>query len=326
MENSLTIRMVNSPVQANDLLTAFGEFLRLDVAQGDASPETIRTYHAQVNQFVDWCAERGITPAAASESELKAYRAHLAETYDSRATVSTKLAAVRRFYAMAQARGFRADNPAEGLRAPKDTTDRADRVKFLSVAETVKVLGLLDPSTPTGKRDRAIITLFVYNGPRLFEVAALDIGDLDLERGEIVIRHGKGGKQRTLLIGATVTDAVREWLDVWESVTADAEPALFVSLNHDPAERGRRMTSRAIRALVDGYLERAGCKRPGVSCHSLRHTFATLALAGGAKLTAISDALGHSNITTTQVYAKIVDRRVENPSRFVAEILGGTMG
>lgn len=314
-----------TPATSADLLAAFAEFLRLDVAQGDASPETIRAYHTHVQAFVDWCGKQRIAPATATEDDLKVYRAYLSERY-ARDTVASKLNAVRRFYAMAQARGFRSDNPAEGLRPPKDTTDRAERVKFLSAVEAAKVLALPNTSSVAGQRDRALLALFVYNGPRVSEVAALDTRDVDLERGEVVIRHGKGDKQRTLLVEDSVTSAIRDWLAVRDQVAVSGEPALFVSLNHDPSERGRRMTARAIRALVDGYLERAGCKRPRVSCHSLRHTFATLALAGGAKLTAISDALGHSNIQTTQVYAKIVDRRAENPARFVAEILGNTAG
>jgi len=100
------------------------------VAQGDASPRTIATYQAQVRDFLAWCAAQGVHPALATEDDLKGYRAHLVGRY-ARATVATRLAVVRRFYGMAQARGYRPDNPAEGIRAPTERTARAERTKFL---------------------------------------------------------------------------------------------------------------------------------------------------------------------------------------------------
>ena len=306
---------------APDLLIAFGEFMRLNVAEGDASPETIRAYHTHVKAFVAWCAAEGKHPTSIGEEDLKEYRAALAPLY-ARDSVATKLAAVRRFYTMLHARGFRADNPAQGLKAPKDKTNRAERIKYLNVPEAARVIALPDVTTAQGKRDRAMLSLFIHNGPRVSELAALNVADVDLERGEIVIRHGKGDKMRTLLIEPNVIADVRAWLAVRQALAQADAAALFVTLNHDPREHGQRMTTRAIRGLVDRYLLRAKCKRKGVSCHSLRHTFATLARAAGSQIADIGDALGHSSYETTQVYAKIVDQRANNPARFVAELLG----
>ena len=310
-------------VTQDELLAAFADFVRLDVAEGDASPATIRAYHAHVKAFVVWCQRRGVHPGMIGNSDLKEYRAELATQY-ARDSVALKLASIRRFYTMMHAHGYRADNPAEGLKAPKDKTDRAEKIenKYLTLPEASRVLAIPDTATIQGKRDRAILSLFLHNGPRVSEVAALNVDDMDLERGAIVIQHGKGDKKRTLLIEQNVIADVREWLAARGDVARADNPSLFIALNHDPHERGWRITARAIRQLVDGYLTRANCKRRGVSCHSLRHTFATLALAAGAKLPAIGDALGHSSIETTQVYAKIMNRHAENPARFVAELLG----
>lgn len=308
----------------DDLLAAFADFLRLDVAQGDASPETLRTYWGQVRQYLTWCAAEGVHPALATEDDLKAYRAHLVGRY-ARSTVATKLAAVRRLYDAAQARGYRPDNPAAGLHAPADRTARGERVKWLPLLALQRLLEAPSPHTLRGKRDRAILALMALHGLRVAEVAGLRIGDLDLEAGTLAVT-GKGRKARSVLLVERTAGLLRAWLEVRGAVARADCAALFVSLHHPDA--GTPMDRRAIRYLVDGYLARLGLKREGVSCHALRHSFATLSRAAGARLDAISRALGHSSVTTTQVYADIVDAAAENPARFLvgalAEMGGAT--
>jgi len=108
-------------------------------------------------------------------------------------------------------------------------------------------------------------------------------------------------------------------LDIRANVANPGEPALFVSL--DRAHRGGGMSARAIRYLVDNYLEALGLKAAGISCHSLRHSAATWARAGGAKLDAPADILGHADTSTTRIYAKVVNKMQENPARFLEAIL-----
>jgi site-specific recombinase XerD len=127
------------PVSTGDLLLAWADFLRLDVAQGDASPRTVATYQAQVRDFLAWCQAQGLHPALATEDDLKAYRAHLVERY-ARATVATRLAAVRRFYQAAVWRGYRTDNPAAGIRPPRERTARDELVRFLPLEGLKRLL------------------------------------------------------------------------------------------------------------------------------------------------------------------------------------------
>jgi len=302
-----------------DILDAFASFLRLNVAQGDASPETVRSYHAHVGQFVDWCTDHSLDPATAGEADLERYRADLvAEGYE-RGTIAVKLSVVRRLYEAATWRGLRPDNPAAGLKAPKERGTRADRVKYLPLAGFRELLDAPDKTTPKGKRDRAILALLGYHGLRVSEVARLPLDGLHLGDPAWVTVTGKGAKTRQVYL----TTKTRKTLETWLA----ARPAggghrrVFVTL--DRRTGGEPLSGRSIRRMVDGHLEALGLKEDGVSCHSLRHSFATWSLAGGAKLEAIQDALGHSSVETTQVYAKIVDKMQENPTVFLEKLLTG---
>ena len=310
-----------APIPTEELLTAFADYLRLDVAEGDASPETIRTYWGQVRNYLDWCQGEEVHPALATEEDLKQYRKALIEAGYARATVAARLNAARRFYAMAQARGYRHDNPAQGVKAPKDKTDQAERVKWLPLTAIQRVLTSPDPSTVKGKRDRAMLALLAIHGLRAAEVADLRMDDLDGETGALSVL-GKGQKRRTVLLVDLTAKSLADWLEARPQMAQQDEQALFVSLRDRRGDGpGRKLTRRGVRKVVDGYLEAQSLKRAGVSCHALRHSFATLSRAAGAKLDAISKALGHSSVTTTQVYADIVDRAAENPALFLVGAL-----
>lgn len=317
-------RLDLAPADA-DLLAAFGEYLRLHVAQGDASPATLRTYRAQVGQFVAWCQTQGIAPAGAVADDLAEYRAHLVATGVARATIKARLAALRRFYAAAVWRGLRPDNPAAGLKAPREKTSQVERVKFLPRDVLQRLRAHLPAGGPVRARDLALLTLFVYHGPRVSELVALDLADLDLDSDPpgLVIRSGKGGKRRTLYLVAPEVVALRAWLTEREAHAAPGEAAVFVATRSTrDGEAGCRLSARGVRARVDRYLERADLKRPGVSCHALRHSFATWSAYAGADVASIAADMGHSSITTTGVYVQVADRMKQNPAARLVELFG----
>jgi integrase/recombinase XerD len=310
------------PQRRGDLATAdimedFGKFLRLHTADGDASPATLRSYYGNAGQFVAWCGERGINPATATEDDIATYRRELVARYEV-GTVAVKLAAVRRLYEAAVWRGLRQDNPAAGLKAPRDKTERAERVKFLPLDGLRRILDAPKGDNPAAVRDRAMLALMGRHGLRVSEVAGLKVDAVDLDAGTVRV-VGKGRKSRTVYLIESPAEALRQWLDVRQSVANPGEPALFVSL--DRAHRGGGMSTRAIRYVVDNHLADVGLKAKGISCHSLRHSAATWARAGGAKLDAIADQLGHSSTDTTRIYSKIVNKMQENPARYLEAML-----
>lgn len=302
----------NQSLATIDLNQALADFLRLNVGDGDASPKTIASYLTEVRQYSLWCETEGINPARASEDDLREYRSYLVQHY-TRGTVATKLAAIRRLYDAALWRGLRLDNPAKGLKAPKDKTSREDSVKFLPLEGFKRLLNL-----PDNTRDRAILALMGWHGLRVEEITNLNRDDMNLE-GELptISVTGKGNKTRRIHLIERSAAALSAWLDVRPKSN---DSAVFVSIGN--RGRGKRLTTRGIRAMVDGYLQQAGLKADGISCHSLRHSFATWSLAGGAKLTAISGAMGHSSVETTMIYARIVDRINENPARYLSALMG----
>ena len=322
MANDLVV-VGSAPPARVDPLVLFAEFLRLDVANGDASRHTIRSYFGNVRQFSTWCAEQGLAPAAATEANLKDYRAHLVQT-NARSTTATKLAAVRRFYVMAQARGLRPDNPAQGLKAPKDKTRLAEKrlSRCLTETELMALLSQCNTTTPANTRDRALLYLFFQCGPRVAELAGLDVADVDLEQGTMRVL-GKGSKYRTLMPVGVALQALREWLTLRQSLATAGETAVFVQLPRKHEGRGCRMSAGAIRERVDHYLAAADLKRPGVSCHALRHTHATLYIEHGGSLLPLSYNLGHASTITTQIYIEMRDMKNNNPALVLDRVMAG---
>lgn len=331
------LAVIHEPT-VEEILEQFARWMRLDVGEGAASPATLRSYFSDVRQHLCWLFGQGLTPAQADEEVLKSWRAFLLgdgapgllEPGNSHApgcysvsTVGRKLASVRRFYQMAYARGALPANPAEGLKAPKDRTDRAERVKFLTLVAVQRALQAPDVRTVKGMRDRAILVLMAMHGLRVAEVAGLDLGDLDPDAGSdgTLTVIGKGSKQRVIYL----TDDTRQELDRWlraRQLMDVNEAALFLATHENGHGPAGRLGVRGIRVMVDGYLRAVGAKAAGVSCHSLRHSYATHSLAFGAKIAAISKSMGHSSLNTTMVYADIVDRARENPARFLSGMLG----
>jgi site-specific recombinase XerD len=152
------------PEDPADLIEIFGHFLRLYVADGDASPATMRTYHAQAGQFVAWCRQQGLSPTVATETDIIAYRKHLVEAGYKPTTIGLKLAVVRRLYEAMRWRGLRHDNPAAGIKAPRDRTSRDERVKYLPLQGLKQLLVAPQGDGPLACRNRAILALMGVHG------------------------------------------------------------------------------------------------------------------------------------------------------------------
>lgn len=295
-------------------------FLRLNVAQGDASEHTITGYMIHIRQFYGWCVEGGLQPGRANEFDLARYRRHLVTQGYKRSTITVKLSAVRRFFQAAIWRGLRDDNPAAGLKAPREHTTRRDQVlaRYLSPEEISELLSVPDRSTQAGIRDWAMIGVMYFHGLRVSEVANLELLDVKMDAKQIHVRSGKGGKDRVLPMIETTHNMLWSWLKVRHQICSKKTGnAFFLSLSQ--RNLGGPISVNGIRDRVNHALAMAGLKRPGISCHALRHAHASHFVAAGGEIVVLSQEMGHASIETTSIYTHVANAIKSNPAAKLEE-------
>jgi site-specific recombinase XerD len=320
-------RQQNDLISTTDLLEQLHTWLIIDVSQGDPSSNTLRSYLGSAKSFLFWCDTSGINYATAKEIDLKRYRAHLVRKRYRPGTIATYLAGVKRLYAALLDWGWRRDNPAATLKARKDLTSISDRIISKYIPDREAFLDLYripDENTLEGKRDQAILRILCYTGIRVSELCALNKDDVQLgDFPTLIVRAGKGRKRRYIPLGEEDADVLQSWLDLRKTIEGADQEALIISL--DRRTRGSRLSTRGARNVVNKYLKIAGLKKPGRSCHALRHSTATWLLEAGVPMQAIADLLGHSSMDVTAIYARVVDHRKYTPgdvlSRTIREAL-----
>lgn len=309
-----TLRRDRQEISTHDLLDTFAVFVHIDVANGDASEDTVRGYYSQVKQYVEWCGQAGINPATATEDDIKQYRAYLIQQRYEPGTIAHKLTVVRRFYEAIKDRGYRADNPAAGVKPPRDRRAEDD-IPYLSEDELRRLLDAL-PRDGSEKhlRDLALLAFLGLQARRQIEAHRASVEDIRPDGSMLV----KGKYHDTVIqLRSDVQAIFRAYIERrGRTLYDDMGTPLFVAVGNRAG--GRRMSRRGIRQVVDFYLRKAGLKRPGLSGHALRHTAATLAYAGTKDLRAIQELLGHQDPKTTSKYAHIVNRREDNPAEAIA--------
>jgi site-specific recombinase XerD len=288
------------------LIDAFGADLRRQAV----ADNTLRAYGADVTQFARWATERGLEPAAVDGRAVRRFAASLSERGQAPATVARKLAALRGLFQADIERGGRADNPAELISTPK----RAQRLPHVLKADDVAaLLDRITQTSPLELRDRAMFELAYGCGLRAQELVSLRVSSVDFD-SELVRVEGKGSKTRLVPAGEHALRALDRYLARARPTLArrDAEGPLFVSKSgmalqtSDVRRRLRIWARRAAAGAADG--SSLACTHP----HALRHSFATHLLEGGADLRVIQELLGHSTISTTQVYTRVEAARLKS--------------
>ena len=267
-----------------------------DLTVRSAAESTRRAYANDVGQLAEWASRFGKEPDALRHRDLRRFASHLSDRGISKAGIARKLAAIRAFYAALLRAGEVTANPADLVATPK--RDRK-LPRVLSREEMQTLLDRIPTRTPLEMRDRAMLELAYSCGLRAEEVVNLNVDAPDFESERLRI-EGKGGKTRFVPMGEPAQAALSRYLERGRRalVGRDGEQALLVS------KSGRRLHPSDVRRRLQRWVREAAIAG-GVSPHALRHSFATHLLEGGADLRTIQELLGHSNLSTTQVYTQV---------------------
>lgn len=275
---------------------AITAFLRYLLAERNVSPHTLDAYRSDLEQFRSFLAGQEIDWRAVDKAVLRRFIVMLQAQGAARSSIARKLACLRSFYRFQQREAQVSANPAGTVISPR----LGRRLpQTLSVVQVVRLLRAPDTMTPWGLRDRAILELLYASGLRVSELVLLNLESVDWQRAEIRV-WGKGAKERIVVVGQPAMLALRSYVERGRPGLASrkASPALFLN------QRGGRLSDRFVRMLVERYAREVGIE-VDVSPHTLRHTFATHLLDGGADLRVVQELLGHVNLATTQIYTHV---------------------
>jgi len=304
---------------------AFEQMVRLTVAEGAASPRTIKAYSASIGLFFAWAKSHDFEAHKATVLHVQAYRAELAKKYK-RGTVKLYLRAVRLFFEALQRYQKREDNPAAGIYAPRENTPAEQTIldKALTPTEAMRLMDFLPHSgTAAGSRDRAVVLIMMLQGLRAAEVAGLTIRDLDDSYTRLTF-IGKGSKKRSVTLAPEVRQALISWTETrFKRQAACFGGPLFLCLEPGPGypRDDKHISVRMVERIADKYLNFAGLKKPGRSAHALRHTYAMLAVLGGAEREALGVSMGHAGPATTHIYTRAAAIFQDNPADAVSKML-----
>ncbi len=272
------------------------------------SEHTLRAYHKDLLQFDNFLkAEKRISLESINHLLLRKFLAVLRSKNYSKTTVARKLASIRSFFKFLIQKGELVSNPFEMLRTPKQDKKLPH---FLSINEVDVLLKTPVRSNVMGLRDMAILETLYSTGIRVSELVGLDEKNIDFFGGMIKVQ-GKGKKERLVPIGSHALKALNEYIDSKsksrknEKKQVNSIGPLFLN------KFGDRLTARSVARSLDKYLKMSGVNLL-TSPHTFRHSFATHLLDKGADLRAVQELLGHSNLSTTQIYTHITTERLKS--------------
>ena len=289
---------MRSPASSpEDALRLFLEYLAVEKG---LSANTIQSYHRDIRKFVAVLKARKISLGRVSEDTLVRFIHGESQGGLSARSLARLISALRSFFRFLVLSGYLRKDATTQLTTPSTWLALP---KFLTVAEAEALLQAPDEKKPRGLRDRAMLEVLYGSGLRVSELATLKTAEINLEDGFLVCR-GKGGKERIVPLGRSSCRAIRRYLEeVRPLVDADGREELFLS------RRGRPFTRQGVWKLLGQHAAKAGLSAK-ISPHVLRHSFATHLLERGADLRSVQLMLGHSQITTTQIYTHVSRERL----------------
>jgi integrase/recombinase XerD len=270
------------------------EFLTYIQVEKGLAQHSIASYQRDLTRLQTWAGQNGKDVLELTRADLRKWIASLSRDGLAPTSVARAVSATRGFYKFLMLDGHIKRHPAEDL----DTPQRfAYLPKFLTEDEINRLLGAPDISTEEGIRDRAVLEIMYATGLRVSELVNLKQADVDLLAG-LVRCHGKGNKERRVPLGKSAIHWLQQYSAVKAGYGKQSSPYVFL-------HRGRQFTRQLAWSMIKNHAEKVGIKN--VSPHTLRHSFATHLLQHGADSSSVQALLGHSDISTTQIYTHFTD-------------------
>lgn len=261
------------------------------------SPHTIRAYTRDLAQFFEVVGELSATQIRFTH--IRRYLAHLSQHEQKRTTIARKMATLRTYFRFLIRERLISSNPMVGIHSPK----LGYRLPKYLEHDEIERLMATPGDGPIGLRDKALLELMYASGVRVSEASSLTLEQLSIQDGEIRIL-GKGNKERLGFLGTVACNSLNRYLEEGRPLL-EKEPVPWVFLNRDGGELG----VRSIRRLLNKYAKQAHITR-AINPHILRHSFATHLLEQGADLRVVQELLGHTNLSTTQIYTHVSQERL----------------
>jgi len=267
------------------------------------SENTLKAYRSDLTSFAEWLNKQTISLETALAEHINSYLVYLAKQNRTARSQARMLSSLRQFYAYMIREQLVAQDPSALIPLPKLGRQLP---KHLTEKDVEALLNAPDTKTVLGIRDRAMLEVIYASGLRVSELVDLQVSQLNLRQGVVRVQ-GKGGKQRLVPIGEQAADWIEQYM-------AQSRPELLKQVPSDSlfvTNRKKAMSRQAFWYLVKRYAQQAGIKE-ALSPHTLRHAFATHLLNHGADLRVVQMLLGHSDISTTQIYTHIAQARLES--------------
>mgnify|MGYP001328767666 FL=1 len=273
-------------------------FLNYLLVDKGLSNNTAKAYEADISSFFQWLDNEDLKYKNLQEDHINQYISFLFQRKMRSSSVNRKISSIKSFYIFLVKRNFVKNSPLNDLVTPKQEKYLPES---MSEAEVDKLLNSPDVSNKIENRDKAMIEMLYATGMRISELVNLKITDVDMKRCVVKV-FGKGSKERLVPFGETALDSLRSYLNEREQ---SSSKEIFLS------NRGKKMTRVAFWQRVKVYLIRENLKN-SISPHTLRHAFATHLLNRGADLRSVQLLLGHSDLSTTQIYTHIAKQRLSD--------------
>lgn len=261
-----------------------------------SSPHTLRAYKRDLLDFYEFLKKNNIDYKTVTRNLMRNFLFELKDKNLSKKSISRKISSVRSFYRFLLKEGYIEKNPLLTLELPKVEKKLPT---FLTEEEVFKLINTPSLKNTIGLRDRLILKMFYSTGMRVSELVSLKISELNLEKGEVIIK-GKGNKERVVFL----TDDIIKDIKYYLQKRGKKSNVLFLNRN------GKPLTDKGVRLLVEKYAKRV-IPYKKITPHTLRHTFATHLLTNGADLRSVQELLGHTKLSTTQIYTHLTKENLK---------------